>query len=443
MTLMLRLPADPPRPSRSRPLRFAVLASALLLLDLALPAPPAATAQEAADARAIAVTVETLDGRNIEARRLIDIGPKGAAVDIGGERKEFAFSELVTLRLATELDAARQAVSDDVVLDLWSGEEVNGRIDGGDGDGVDVVAPLLGTVRIALDHVAGMRFPSRLARVAEPPDLSGNGERDVIHLVGGDRMEGSLLSFSREGLEIEPVGGEASKVPYARITGLRLAHYTPDVPTGAAVDVILRDGSRITGVDAKLEKERLTLRSHSGFDATVRLPDVVEIHVRSDAFRYLSDITPDKIEVKPFWEMTAGSPEKLYAPRMDRSFAGSRLKCGGRNWTRGVGVFGGTSITWDLGGRYREFRAAVGIDDGAGDLGGVVFEVIVDGKTRWTSGFVRSSQGEGRGKPGPLRIDKIVLDGAKTLTLRVTTGDEDDPYPIQDEADWLGALLVK
>jgi hypothetical protein len=232
-------------------------------------------------------------------------------------------------------------------------------------------------------------------------------------------------------------------VPFQRITGLRLARYAPETPPGAAIDVILRDGSRVTGVNAKLESERVTLKSHSGFDATVRLPDVIEIHVRSDAFRYLSDVAPSKIEVKPFWDMVAGSADKLYAPRMDRSFAGRRLSCGGRNWTKGVGVFGGTSITWDLAGQYREFRASVGLDDAAGDLGGVVFEVIVDGKTRWTSGFVRAASAEGRGQPGPRRIDKIVLDGAKSLTLRVTTGDDEDPYPIQDEADWLGALLVK
>ena len=32
-------------------------------------------------------------------------------------------------------------------------------------------SPLIGRVRILVDHVAGVRFLARLAKVAEPPDL--------------------------------------------------------------------------------------------------------------------------------------------------------------------------------------------------------------------------------------------------------------------------------
>ena len=47
------------------------------------------------------------------------------------------------------------------------------------------------------------------------------------------------------------------------------------------------------------------------------------------------------------------------------------------------------------------------------------------------------------GKAGPIEAPRIDVSGAKTLSLRVLPGDDEAPYPIQDEADWLGAMLVK
>ena len=61
----------------------------------------------------------------------------------------------------------------------------------------------------------------------------------------------------------------------------------------------------------------------------------------------------------------------------------------------------------------------------------------MDGKEVWDSGFVRAAGTQGRGKAGPIAVPEIDLSGAKTLSLVVTAGDAEDPYPVQDEADWL------
>jgi hypothetical protein len=165
--------------------------------------------------------------------------------------------------------------------------------------------------------------------------------------------------------------------------------------------------------------------------------------VISERFAYLSDLPAAKTEVQPFWKPVAGDANVLYAPRMDRSFAGRPLKSAGRSFVKGIGVYSGTTLTWQLDGKFTEFRAAAGIDDGAGPLGGVVFEVLVDGQPKWTSGFLHAAGTEGRGKASPVDVPKIDVRGAKTLTLRVLSGDAEDPWPIGDEADWLGAMLVR
>ena len=184
------------------------------------------------------------------------------------------------------------------------------------------------------------------------------------------------------------------------------------------------------------------MKSPSGFDVDCAPGDIVALQNVSSRFAFLSDLPTASVTVKPVWEVAAGSPELLYAPRFDRSFSGKALRSGGRTWLDGIGVFSGTTLTWNLDGKYREFHTAAGLDDGAGPLGGVVFQVLVDGKEAWNSGFVRPSKSEGRGATSPVTSPRIPLTGAKTLSLVVLAGDAEDPYPVQDEADWLGPILI-
>jgi hypothetical protein len=207
----------------------------------------------------------------------------------------------------------------------------------------------------------------------------------------------------------------------------------------------LRDGSRIRGTSPRVRDGRLTLTSVSGFDAEARLDDVVSVLVESDAFRYLSDLPSPRVEVRPFWEPVAGDPAEIYAPRPDRAFSGGLLRAGGRTWLKGLGVFSGTTLTWELDGAWRELRTHVAVDDAAGRLGGVVFVVLVDGEERWRSDLVVPAEdaAAAHGTPGPVDAGRISVEGAKTLSLKVLAGDDKDPYPIQDEADWLGAMLIR
>jgi NPCBM/NEW2 domain-containing protein len=389
------------------------------------------------------VGVTTLDGRTRKGEGLASISSQEVSLRNGEKPITLPLTEVIVIEFATRADPARQPGSDEVALDLWSGEELHGRILGGDDESLRIEAPLLGKLEVKLDSVAGVRFLARLAREAEPPDLTSHEQDDLIHMTKGDRIAGGVERFAEKGVLVASGDEDPVLVPYSRVTAVRLATFDPEAPEGTALDVVLRDGTRLTGTEPGLAGGRLSLKSHSGFAVSVRLTDVVAAHVRSDAFTYVSDLEPATVKVEPFWKMAAGEPEVLYAPRMDRAFSGRRLTCAKRTWTKGVGVFGGTTLTWKLDGRYKEFRTAVGIDDGAGDLGGVVFEVSVDGKVQWTSGFVRPTGRTGRGQAGPVTARRISLDGAKQLSLRVTTGDEKDPYPIQDEANWLGAMLVR
>ncbi len=422
----------------------ALAVSALLLAAGPRPA--------SADERPSGVVVERLDGGPIEARRLISLANGELVVETAGTAPDpdaaatsmkVKLEDVVEIAFPTAADPERSLGRRDIAVDLWSGEVLRGTLTGGDGDHLKVDSRVLGAVVVSLDRIAGVRFLSRLAEAAEPPDLRSGTEGDRIHLAGGDQFVATIDAFGEAMFSCVTAQKQRLEFPYEKLVAVRLMAAEDQPPPAKGLRLALRDGSRVLGDGAVLADGRFKLKSASGFDVSCAATDVVAAQVVSPRFAHLSDIEAAKVEVKPVWDLVAGDPAVLYAPRKDESFSGRPLRCGGRTWLDGIGVFSGTTLTYDLGGAYRELRCHVGLDDGAGKLGGVVFKVVVDGKEVWDSGFVRAAGTQGRGKAGPIAVPAVDLSGAKTLSLVVLAGDAEDPYPVQDEADWLGAVLVR
>jgi hypothetical protein len=414
-----------------------------MMILAALAAAALAGARAEAESAESTVRVERIGGDPVVATRMTSIADGEVALAAPAGERKLPLAEVIEIVFPTPPDPPPAWTASDVAVDLATGETLLGQIRGGDAHGVKIASPLLGDIVVPIDRLHAIRFLRRLSQMPEAPDLRAPETTDVVHLLGGDRMACTVESFAERALNVESSSGEKTPVAYDRITALRVLGDAGKRPAGTQLVVVLRDGTELIGASPAAADGRLKMKSAAGFAVDVALADVVAAHVLSDRFAYLSDVPAAKTEITPFWKPVAGDPAVLYAPRADRSFGGRPLKCGGRSWVKGLGVYSGTSQTWALDGKYAEFRGSVGLDDGAGALGGVVFEVLVDGKTRWTSGFVRGAGGEGRGAPGPVAVPKIDLAGASTLTLRVLSGDSEDPWPIADEADWLGAMLVR
>jgi hypothetical protein len=426
------------------PLPALVSAAALLLAGRA--APTRAESGPAPVVPGSEIRVDRLSGDPVAGRRLVALDGTKLTLDQGGKNVDVPLEDVVEVSLPTAPDPPRAWAPNEVALDLWTGESVLGELRGGDGETVEVETQLLGRVKVQIERLAAVRFLQRLSQAAEPPDLRPRKDADVVHLVGGDAFGGTLESFGAKSLRSVTPQKDVVEPAYDRVVAVTLmddAGARPAADAAATLRVALRDGSRVAGREARLDGGRLVLESASGFAVQCALTDVVALQVASGRFAFLSDIAPATTVVEPVWEVAAGDPAVLFAPRFDRSFAGRPLRCGGRTWLDGIGVFSGTTLTWDLGGKYREFRTSAGLDDGAGPGGGVVFRVLVDGKEVWTSGFVRPARAQGRGAASPVASPRIPLEGAKTLSLVVLAGDAEDPYPVQDEADWLGPIVVR
>lgn len=418
---------------------------AALAALVATPGEPAALARAEGGPAASEIRVERLTGDSLAARRLVAVDAKHLTFETAAGNVDVPLDDVVEVAFATAPDAERPWSAGEVAIDLWTGESILGELRGGDVETVDVQTRHLGTLRFQLERIAAIRFLQRLSQAAEPPDLRPKPDADVVHVVGGDAFGGTLESFGKTSIRSVTPQKDTIELPFERLVAITLmadAKTLAKPRDAAPLQIALRDGTRVVAREAKTADGRLTIQSPSGFTASCPLGDVVALQVTSGRFAYLSDL-PATVKVKPVWDVAAGDPAVLFAPRMDRSFSGRPLRCGGRTWLDGIGVFSGTTLTWDLAGKYRELRTSAGLDDGAGPLGGVVFQVLVDGKEVWSSGFVRPAKSQGRGKPSPVASPRISLEGAKSLQLVVLAGDADDPYPVQDEADWLGPIVVR
>lgn len=121
-----------------------------------------------------------------------------------------------------------------------------------------------------------------------------------------------------------------------------------------------------------------------------------------------------------------------------RSFGGHALRLGGKSYEHGLGCAANTVIVYDLGRRFRAFRATVGLD---GDVAAerdppasVRFTVFVDGACRFDSGPVRAAT-----PPKPVDVD---VRGARTLVLRMSDNWDNGGNSRNDHGDWADARLV-
>ena len=270
---------------------------------------------------------------------------------------------------------------------------------------------------------------------------------DWIMIRDGGLSTGTILEISDTGVVIEDerVGSQLT-FAYTEmdIAVLALLDEPPATPSALHVVVRLVDGSVLTGVLDRLEKDAIYLRHPlAGKDKLLSIPvsRAAELAIENGSFVYLSDLDPVQVEQRfpPGWTFEV----ERWGWKRDASVDGGPLRLGGRTYEKGLGVHSYCKLSFPLGGNFKEFRAVVGLDDETrwrgGDvpnLGAVVFRVEVDGKPAKSlpEGLVRR-KGE---DPQEIKVD---VTGASTITLIA----DFDPISLHilGRADWADAHLIK
>lgn len=187
----------------------------------------------------------------------------------------------------------------------------------------------------------------------------------------------------------------------------------------------------------------------SGFDPFQDTFDGIhpdESGERKMADRWFNALTkvlpaPEQSDATYLSELEAASSNNAWGPvEADRSNGESNVGDGrtmainGVGYLKGLGMHAGADITYNIaGGEFNEFASDIGVDDEVGPAGSVVFKVLVDGQTKYTSPVMTGSTGK-------LSIAVPLPSSASSLRLVVTTAGDEGNY---DHADWGNARLIE
>jgi hypothetical protein len=361
-----------------------------------------------------------------------------AAQQPTGEEKNVPLEDIIAIRFLGRSPLLVQSGMQD--FRLVDGSSLRGQILYNNGDLVRLKTALCGTIQLNLAHAKGfvalpmIGFSGRKAEeLVERPSRPDASALDMVLDRRGSLYPGvvrrleltQLLLDHEELLQVVPV-----RVPY--IAGVRFADAAratqPKWQGDLRIRIHGRDGSEIQGALKKIHLGSWHVQPawNSQSRLVLDVDEVSLVQVMGGRVQYLSQLQP--VDVK---ETTVLAPPQPY--RMDRSSQGDAISIAGKRYPWGIGVHADSKLTFELGKRFQQFRADVGIATRIGDRGSVVFEVLGDGKSLYRSSIVTGRE------PKPIEV-QVSVAGVQKLTLQViNSGDLD----LGDVANWGSARVIR
>jgi hypothetical protein len=300
-------------------------------------------------------------------------------------------------------------------------------------------AKLLTVLSVPLTALSAVWFVDPPADA--PPDparyswVDATKKQDTLLLRNGDVVRGTFERVSDTGSAVlfKPAGEKAARgyeLPTLAALALDPSLALVKRPKGAFARVTFTDGSRVSCTDVASDGGKFTASAVTGGRVEVPLADVIAVDVMQGKAAYLSDLKPKAAKVEPFgavaWPWAA-----------DRSAKGNRLRLktvlGEETFDKGLGLHSKTTLTYDLGGKYRRFETTVGLDAATGRKGAVDVRVLVDGKEQAIDGLTGLTA-------AGVRVLGVDVTKAKELTLIVDFGPGGD---VQDDVNLVDARLVE
>jgi len=220
-----------------------------------------------------------------------------------------------------------------------------------------------------------------------------------------------------------------SAIPWSEVRWAVLSPGARPPETAAGHFVELADGTRFRV--QSFEVHGGTLAGQDGearFSLGPPLADrLARLRVYSDAYRYLSDLGPQKVTLQPFLDT-------VWPPRLDGSPGGGLLTLAGEAYEKGIAMDARTEMTFALNRAYSRFYATVGVDDSSpAGLGRVVFRVLADGRALFDSRLLSGGDGPHVLALDIRNVDKLTL--VADFGSRVSVGG--------NFADWADARVTK
>jgi hypothetical protein len=248
--------------------------------------------------------------------------------------------------------------------------------------------------------------------------LLNRGKRDlyVIRQAEGlNFVQGTLLEGSAAGDEVtfEQENGDRTKLRLSRATGGLVFNQAPQAqvpPTLCRVNDVF--GNSLVAQAVDLAGGGVRVKTVAGVE--VNYPSaaaVATLDYGQGNIAYLSDLEP--AVAAP--DREAGEPRFTFA--RDRNQLGEGLRLDNVSYPKGLWVYTDTTLTFNLGGDYREFKAVLGMDDSLTNATSAAKVTIEADNQVLFSGTVKRTD-----KPRPLAL------GVKAVKQLKVSVEADTPY---------------
>jgi hypothetical protein len=369
------------------------------------------------------------------------ITPQGEIVVLlpTGEEKKVKLEDIVAIRFLGRNPLLVQSGTQEFrfVNSGW----LRGQIIENRGDLIHTATAMAGTTNLNFSTIRGFvalplaGFSGRKAEelVDEDAGAANSAYLDTVLDQRGSTFPGVLRQLDRVDVHIyheDLVRMVPIRVLY--LAGVRLAEAGRDkhVPWGGQVQLRFwgRDGSMIVGDLARIYLGKWGVKPTYNKKETLNLylDEISMVQTMGGRVQYLSQLKPAEVK-----ESTELAPPQPY--QIDRSCQGDAISIAGKRYPWGIGVHANSELTFELNGRFNEFRSDVGIATRMGSRGSVVFSVIGDGKELTKTPVVRGSARAPRSITVPVK-------GVKKLTLKVDNAGDLD---LGDVANWGSARVLR
>lgn len=255
------------------------------------------------------------------------------------------------------------------------------------------------TLRFVTSAIRWVRFgpvaqqDSKLTKQwSEIVESKADGDLLVIRKEGAlDYLEGVVGDVSDEACTFE-YDKEPIQVKRPKIEGLVYFQAKPSELPEAIGRLILADGSQWALRTASVADGKLQAGTVTGTQLELPLEAVARFDFSTGKVAYLSDLEPESAAYTPYIAFAeAGvSVADAFQYRRDVGFDQSPLQLDGKVYRKGLSLQSRTELSYKLPGKFRQFRAVVGIDDSTRDTGNVHLEIKGDGKTLWQGEVIGS-----------------------------------------------------
>lgn len=269
-----------------------------------------------------------------------------------------------------------------------------------------------------------------------PPDkvnqakalASDQGLDDVAFVTsdtGVTAVKGLVLGVEGDALKFR-FGGKDRKIALNRLVGVTFAPGA-DVKKDESFHQSIRLGGDdvISGKWRSLAGGKIDLETRWGAHISIPWTAVSTILSRNGRLVYVSDLKPAKVEQTPYFD-------RVMPYQNDKSLLGKPIILSDGGYAKGISVHSRCVLTYDVGGKFDEFKAHVGFQLPEGKLGDAAVRVLGDDR-------VLFEKPDARGDAKPFDV-AVSLAGVSRLALEVDFGNNQD---VGDRVVWANARLLR